>query len=211
MPGFLTETRRVQYLENGEIVPDKPPLAHWLAATAAWARARLAAGRPVSRLEAAERFDEWALRFPSALCACLLVASVAVLGAAFVGERAALFAAAALLTSAQFWYQARLGRVDMALACFASIATLLAGRAVLEGRARLLMAAAAAAALAVLANGLLIGAPHSLSSGITLILEGALIASAVFIVFVIRSPYHGAFDIGPDLIRMALARFTTVG
>jgi hypothetical protein len=63
-------------------------------------------------------------------------------------------------------------------------------------------------AVAVLANGLLIGAPHSLSSAITLILEGALIASAVFIVFVIRSPYHGAFDIGPDLIRMALARFT---
>jgi hypothetical protein len=63
-------------------------------------------------------------------------------------------------------------------------------------------------AVAVLANGLLIGAPHSLSSAITLILEGALIASAVFIVFVIRRPYHGAFDIGPDLIRMALARFT---
>ena len=143
----------VNHLENGEIVPDKPPLAHWLAATTAWARARLATGRPVSRLEAAERFDEWALRFPSALCACLLVWSVAVLGAAFVGERAALFAAAALLTSAQFWYQARLGRVDMALACFASIATLLAGRAVLEGRARLLVAAAAAAGLAVLAKG----------------------------------------------------------
>ncbi|HYS39251.1 MAG TPA: hypothetical protein VEO01_26850 [Pseudonocardiaceae bacterium] len=63
-------------------------------------------------------------------------------------------------------------------------------------------------AVAVLANGLLIGAPHSLSSAITLILEGALIASAVFIVFVIRRPYHGAFDIGPDLIRTALARFT---
>jgi hypothetical protein len=63
-------------------------------------------------------------------------------------------------------------------------------------------------AVAVLANGLLIGAPHSVSSAITLILEGALIASAVFIVFVIRRPYHGAFDIGPDLIRMALARFT---
>jgi hypothetical protein len=66
-------------------------------------------------------------------------------------------------------------------------------------------------ALAVLVHGLLVGAPHSLSSAITLILEGALIASAVFIVFVIRRPYHGAFDIGPDMIRMALARFTAVG
>jgi hypothetical protein len=66
-------------------------------------------------------------------------------------------------------------------------------------------------ALAVLVHGLLVGAPHSLSSAITLILEAALIASAVFIVFVIRRPYHGAFDIGPDMIRMALARFTAVG
>src|SRR5882757_287011 len=66
-------------------------------------------------------------------------------------------------------------------------------------------------AVAVVVHGLLVGTPHSLSSAITLILEGALIASAVFIVFVIRRPYHGAFDIGPDLIRMALARFTTVG
>jgi hypothetical protein len=66
-------------------------------------------------------------------------------------------------------------------------------------------------ALAVLVHGLLVGAPHSLSSAITLILEAALIASAVFIVFVIRRPYHGAFDIGPDMIRVALARFTAVG
>jgi hypothetical protein len=66
-------------------------------------------------------------------------------------------------------------------------------------------------AVAVVVHGLLVGAPHSLSSAITMILEGALIASAVFIVFVIRRPYHGAFDIGPDMIRMALARFTTVG
>ncbi|HEY3611077.1 MAG TPA: hypothetical protein VGL06_26520 [Pseudonocardiaceae bacterium] len=65
-------------------------------------------------------------------------------------------------------------------------------------------------ALAVVVHGLLVGAPHSPSSAVTLMLEGALIASAVFIVFVIRRPYHGAFDIGPDLIRMALARFTAV-
>jgi hypothetical protein len=65
-------------------------------------------------------------------------------------------------------------------------------------------------AIAVAVHGLLVGAPHSLSSASTLVLEGALIASAVFIVFVIRRPYHGAFDIGPDMIRMALARFTAV-
>jgi len=141
------------HLENGEVVADKPPLTHWLSAAAAWAKAALSAGRPATGLEAAQAFDEWTLRFPSALCACLLVWAVATLGAAFVGERAALFAAAALLTSAQFWYQARFGRVDMALACFASIAALLAGRALLEGRRRLLSFAALAAGAAMLAKG----------------------------------------------------------
>jgi 4-amino-4-deoxy-L-arabinose transferase-like glycosyltransferase len=141
------------HLENGESVPDKPPLAHWLAAAAAWAKASFAAGEPVSAAQAAVAFDEWTLRFPSALCACLLVVSIAILGAPLVGERAALFGAAAALTSAQFWYQARLGRVDMPLACFTTIAALLAGRAMLEGSASLLLGAAVAAGLAVLAKG----------------------------------------------------------
>lgn len=65
-------------------------------------------------------------------------------------------------------------------------------------------------ALAVLAHGLLVGSPHSLSSGITLLLEGALIAAAVFVVFVIDRPYHGAFTISPDLIRQVSVRFTPV-
>jgi len=65
-------------------------------------------------------------------------------------------------------------------------------------------------ALAVLTHGLLVGSPHSLSSGITLMLEGALLAAAVFVVFVIDRPYHGAFTIDPDLIRQVSARFTPV-
>ncbi len=151
--GEFVAPRVMNHLENGETVPDKPPLTHWLAAAAAWTRARLAAGGPVSGAEAAVAFDEWTLRFPSALCACLLVIAIAILGAPLVGERAALFAAAVALTSAQFWYQARLGRVDMALACFTSIAALLAGRAMLERRAAPLLGAAVAAGLAVLAKG----------------------------------------------------------
>jgi hypothetical protein len=66
-------------------------------------------------------------------------------------------------------------------------------------------------AAAVLGHGLLVGSPHSLSSGITLLIEGALVAAAVFVIFVIRRPYHGAFEISPDVIRLALSRFTPAG
>jgi hypothetical protein len=62
-------------------------------------------------------------------------------------------------------------------------------------------------AVAVLGHGLIVGTPHSLSSAVTLMVEGALVAAAVFVVFVIRQPYHGAFDIGPDTIRQAMAHF----
>lgn len=65
-------------------------------------------------------------------------------------------------------------------------------------------------AVAVLGHGLIVGTPHSLSSGLTLMVEGALVAAAVFVVFLIRAPYHGAFDISPDTIRLAMARFVPV-
>ncbi len=142
------------HVENDELVPDKPPLFHWVAAAATLLRSRLSGGPRVPGPDLSRRVDEWTLRFPSALCACLLVISVATLGSSFVGERAALCAAAVLLTSAQFGYQARFGRVDMTLACFASLATLLAGRALLDPREdRWLPLAGAAAGLAVLAKG----------------------------------------------------------
>lgn len=65
-------------------------------------------------------------------------------------------------------------------------------------------------AAAVLAHGLIVGSPHNLSSGITLLVEAAMVAGAVYVIFVIRRPYHDAFDIGPDMIRLAMARFTPV-
>ncbi len=127
------------HLENGELIPDKPPLFHWLSAAATWLRGG--------------RFDEWALRFPSALGAVVMVFAVALGGASLVGERAAILAAAVLLTSFQFSYQARLGRVDMIFACCVTVAVLAAGRAIVGRRPRSLVLAAAAAALAVLAKG----------------------------------------------------------
>ena len=141
------------HVENGEVVPDKPPLFHWLAAAATWARARVGGSGLAAGAGLADAFDEWDLRFPSALCACLMVVAIATLGSALVGERAALLAAAALLTTAQFNYQARLGRVDVVLACFVTLALLIAARALVAGRTRWLPAAGVASGLAVLAKG----------------------------------------------------------
>lgn len=140
------------HVENGETVPDKPPLFHWLAAGAAEARAALT-GRPTAAAEVSAAFDEWTLRFPSALGGCVMVLAVAVLGAPLVGERAALLAATALLTSWQFSFQARYGRVDMVFATCLTVGMLLAGRAVLEGSRRALVGAGVACGLAVLAKG----------------------------------------------------------
>lgn len=64
-------------------------------------------------------------------------------------------------------------------------------------------------AVVVLGHGLLVGLPHTLPSLIPLVTEAALIAGAVFIIFAIRQPYHGALDIAPDNIRHALVRFTS--
>ena len=141
------------HLENGERIPDKPPLFHWVAASAAWVRARLLGPSVASGEELARQFDEWALRAPSALAASLMVLSTVVAGTPLVGGRAALLAGAMLLTTVQFSYQARLGRVDMLLASLTTIATLLAAGAMLERRPRWLYAAGAVAGLATLAKG----------------------------------------------------------
>jgi 4-amino-4-deoxy-L-arabinose transferase-like glycosyltransferase len=142
------------HVENHEIIPDKPPLFHWVAAGVTVLRS-LVSGGPVAPGPAlSQQFDEWTLRFPSALFAAILVMSVAVLGAELVGERGALCAAAVLLTSAQFNYQARFGRVDMTFACLVSLASLLAGRALLDPReARWMPLAGGVAGLAVLTKG----------------------------------------------------------
>src|SRR5262245_37447631 len=142
------------HLENGEWIPDKPPLFHWLAAGAAWLRSEVVFHQSgVSGEELARQFDEWTLRAPSALAASLLIFSTVVAGAPLVGGRAALLAGAMLLTSFFFSYQARLGRVDMLLTSLATLATLLAGSAMVERRARRLYFAGVVAGLATLAKG----------------------------------------------------------
>jgi hypothetical protein len=65
------------------------------------------------------------------------------------------------------------------------------------------------AAIVVLAHGILVGLPHTASSLIPLVAEGAMVTGAVCIVFLVRRPYHGALNIGPDEIRMAIAHFVS--
>jgi len=113
--GDFVLPRVPNHVENGEIFPDKPPLFHWISALATAARSALTTGRVPPELS--RQYDEWTLRFPSALCGVLTVMSVALLGAALVGERAALLAALAPITSWGLVEQARYGRVDMALTC----------------------------------------------------------------------------------------------
>lgn len=63
-------------------------------------------------------------------------------------------------------------------------------------------------ACVVLVHGTVVGSPHSTASLVPLATEAALIGAAVFVVFAIRQPFHGALTIGPDAMRQALAGFT---
>ena len=113
------------HVECGEIVPDKPPLFHWLAVKATWSRsiletARLQDGKTLSRF-----FNEQLLRFPSALTGVLTILGLIVFGQPIVGKRAAYLAAGCLLTSWQFLKQSRYGRVDMVFTCFVTMSMLL--------------------------------------------------------------------------------------
>jgi 4-amino-4-deoxy-L-arabinose transferase-like glycosyltransferase len=142
------------HLENGEWIPDKPPLFHWLAAGAAWTRSQVVFHQPiVSGEDLARQFDEWTLRAPSALAASLLIFLTVVAGAPLVGGRASLLGGAMLLTTFFFSYQARFGRVDMLFTSLATLATLLAGGAMVEQRPRRLCFAGVVAGLATLAKG----------------------------------------------------------
>src|SRR5438046_1213231 len=82
------------HVENGEPIPDRPPLFHWISASVAWLRTTIATRSIPTRTAVSRGFDEWTLRFPSAICGVLMVMAIAVPGRRIVGERAALLAAA---------------------------------------------------------------------------------------------------------------------
>lgn len=90
-------------LRGGIDIPSKPPLFHWIAAVVS-----LASGT----------FNEFTVRFPSALLASLGVLIVFLAGARLWGVGAGLVAAAVLATSPEWWRAAVSARVDMTLTFF---------------------------------------------------------------------------------------------
>jgi 4-amino-4-deoxy-L-arabinose transferase-like glycosyltransferase len=90
-------------LRNGETIPSKPPLLHWLGVGVA----RLAGG-----------LSEWSVRFPNALFSALSVALTCLLGCRLSGREVGVLAALLLLTTPCFLEMSREAWVDPALAFF---------------------------------------------------------------------------------------------
>ena len=94
---------------NGEPYKEKPPLRFWLSA---------AFGQLGGEVNA------WAARVPSALAAIAAILLTYTLARRMFGADAALLAALTLLTIGRFWWQGRVGQIDMLLAAFVAGALL---------------------------------------------------------------------------------------
>lgn len=123
---------------NGEEIPAKPPLYHWIAAGLS---------------EAAGGVNEITVRLPSVLFAAFAVGLVAWAAAGEWGVAAGAAAAVALATSPEWARWAVTARTDATFAALITLALLLGDRWLRKGRPALLLATAAAAGGAVLAKG----------------------------------------------------------
>ena len=95
---------------NGEYIPFKPPLFHWLAVLVT-----IVVGR----------VDEFTVRFPSALLGTLGVLMTYYVGERLWARKAGLVAAVVLATSFEWWQAATITQVDMTLAFSISAALML--------------------------------------------------------------------------------------
>ena len=143
---------------NGELLPDKPLLYHWLAAVPCGA-----AG-----------FSEAMVRLPSALAGAALVAWTGVLGAELLGARTGLVAAAVVATTPGLFDHARLARPDVLMVLLLSAALGLAFRWWRDGRRRDASAALALLGAATLAKGPVAPALFLLTLGGFLAWQGEL-------------------------------------
>jgi len=94
---------------NGDYIPFKPPLFHWLALLVSYVFGRV---------------DEFTLRLPSALLATAAVLVIYQMAARLWGQRAAIIAGVVLATCAEWWQAGTETQVDMTLAFFVSAACL---------------------------------------------------------------------------------------
>lgn len=122
---------------NGQLLPDKPLLYHWLAAVPC----------------ALGGFSETAVRLPSALAGATLVGWTAVVGTQLVGAPAGVVGAALLATMPALFDRARLARPDVLLVLLLSLALGLAFRWWRDGRRRDASLALVCVGAATLAKG----------------------------------------------------------
>lgn len=128
-------------LIDGEKIPSKPPLFHWLATL-------------TSSLEG--QLNEFTLRFPSALSAALLLSALYIFGSHYLPQSFSLLAVLILASSFEFARSATHARVDMCFASGISIALLSLFHAIqLTGKQRwsFSILSSFAASAAVLAKG----------------------------------------------------------
>lgn len=124
-------------LRNGQEIPSKPPLFHWLASAASMAVGRL---------------DEFTVRLPSVLTSLVALAATAWAGMRMFGPRTGLMAFLVLLSCQQWLVSSTSARVDMTLAALVTIC-LVSAMTDRNGGRRHPWPIYMAASLAVLAKG----------------------------------------------------------
>ena len=107
---------------NGDYIPYKPPLFHWVGAVLGHLTGRV---------------DELTTRLPSALFATCGVLLIYFAGARFWNRRAGLVSGFVLATATEWWNSAVIAQVDMTLAFFVTAALLCFYWGYRQGRARL--------------------------------------------------------------------------
>jgi 4-amino-4-deoxy-L-arabinose transferase-like glycosyltransferase len=123
---------------NGELIPSKPPLYHWMV---------------VAFSGLTGSIDELAARLPSIAAGAATVGIVYAVAAAEWGEVAAAVSAVALATSPEWVKWATTARTDATFAFFVTVAMLVGHRWVRSGRTATLVWLAAASGAATLAKG----------------------------------------------------------
>ncbi len=128
-------------LLDGETIPSKPPLFHWLASLTASVLGEL---------------NEFALRFPSALAGAGLLTLTFIFAAKYLSRNCAFLAVLILVSSFEYSRSATHARVDMCFAFSISLALFFLFRSIRasgNGGWMYLIVSALATALAVLAKG----------------------------------------------------------
>lgn len=123
---------------NGELIPSKPPLYHWIALGFSWLTGEV---------------DERSVRLPSIVAAALGVGLVFAVAAHEWGTAPAVIASVALATSPEWVKWATTARTDATFALLLCAALLLGHRWLRSDRAGTLLALAAVAGAATLAKG----------------------------------------------------------